>query len=164
MVLSSDSMQCNLMETCWKMSWWFSEMTGRPIWILSNRSTCGVWTISCLPCSDCLIGSSDTTIVADAMSSDHSQQLFAIVSNVIFYFENKNYETECHRITRNNCSVTKSLVFIRTYSYKRVFEEKYSYFTCIFVIYSYFLWFRAHSTRYELFEPVKSYLIYALLS
>ena len=45
------------------------------------------------------------------------------------------------------------------YSYIRVFEEKYSYFTRIFVIYSYFLWFRAHSTRCELFEPVKSYLI-----
>ena len=56
-------------------------------------------------------------------------------------------------------SVTKSLVFIRAYSYIRVFEEKYSYFTRIFVIYSYFLWFRAHSTRCELFEPVKSYLI-----
>ena len=37
------------------------------------------------------------------------------------------------------CSVTKSLVFIRVYSYIRVFEEKYSYFTRIFVIYSYFL-------------------------
>ena len=35
-------------------------------------------------------------------------------------------------------SVTKSLVFIRAYSYIRVFEEKYSYFTRIFVIYSYF--------------------------
>ena len=56
-------------------------------------------------------------------------------------------------------SVYKSLVFIRAYSYIRVFEEKYSYFTRILVIYSYFLWFRAHSTRCELFEPVKSYLI-----
>jgi len=36
------------------------------------------------------------------------------------------------------CSVPKSLVFIRAYSYIRVFEEKYSYFTRIFVIYSYF--------------------------
>ena len=36
-------------------------------------------------------------------------------------------------------SAAKSLVFIRAYSYIRVFEEKYSYFTRIFVIYSYFL-------------------------
>ena len=35
-------------------------------------------------------------------------------------------------------SVPKSLVFIRAYSYIRVFEEKYSYFARIFVIYSYF--------------------------
>ena len=56
-------------------------------------------------------------------------------------------------------SAAKSLLFIRAYSYIRVFEEKYSYFTRIFVIYSYFLWFRAHSTRCQLFEPVKLYLI-----
>ena len=56
-------------------------------------------------------------------------------------------------------SAAKSLVFIRAYSYIRVFEEKYSYFTRIFVIYSYFLWLRAHSTRCELFEAVKSYFI-----
>ena len=36
-------------------------------------------------------------------------------------------------------SAAKSLVFIRAYSYIRVFEEKYSYFARIFVIYSYFL-------------------------
>ena len=45
------------------------------------------------------------------------------------------YQSKLNKMTY---SVTKSLVFIRVYSYIRVFEEKYSYFTRIFVIYSYF--------------------------
>ena len=36
------------------------------------------------------------------------------------------------------CSAPKSLVFIWGYSYLRVFEEKFSYFTRIFVICTYF--------------------------
>ena len=42
-------------------------------------------------------------------------------------------------IIGTSSSVYKSLVFLRAFSYIRVFEEKYLYFTRIFVIYSYFL-------------------------
>ena len=52
------------------------------------------------------------------------------------------------------CSVPKSLVFIRATRIYEHLRKKYSYFTRIFVVYSYL---RAHSTRCELFDPVKSF-------
>ena len=57
------------------------------------------------------------------------------------YFEKlPDGSDRCKTCKKQICgSAAKSLVFIRAYSYIRVFEEKYSYFTRIFVIYSYFL-------------------------
>ena len=60
------------------------------------------------------------------------------------------------KLTNTICPVQQSHSYL--YELTRIYEYLRKN-TRIFVIYSYFLWFRAHSTRCELFEPVKSYLI-----
>ena len=83
-------------------------------------------------------------------------------------FSSKGADAQCAtcRTAASTLFLVQSLMFLQCaqlariytrYSYIRVFEEKCSYFTRIFVIYSYFWAFWAHSTRCELFEPVKSY-------